>query len=270
MTRNRLDRELVRRGLVATPAEAHEAVDAGRVTVAGRPAMRAETLVAPSEELAVAGPEPSYASRGGDKLADALDRLGIDPSGRRCLDAGASTGGFTDVLLSRGAAQVVAVDVGYGQLAWPLRTDERVLVLERTNVRDLLPDDLPFRPALITADLSFISLTKVLPALVGIGAADADLVLLVKPQFEAARGEVGAGGVVDDPSVWRRTLESVVTACITADAGPRAVVPSPLPGPAGNVEFFLHARAGGRTRGIDLEQALLEGEKLRPVRGDAS
>ncbi|MGH2692574.1 MAG: TlyA family RNA methyltransferase [Actinomycetota bacterium] len=269
MTRNRLDLELVRRGLVTTPAEAREAVDAGRVTVAGRPAVRTETLVAPAEALAVAGPGPLYASRGGDKLAVALSRLGVDPAGRRCLDAGASTGGFTDVLLSRGAAQVLAVDVGYGQLAWPLRTDERVVVLERTNVRDLLPDDLPFRPDLLTADLSFISLTKVIPALVGIATTDADLVLLVKPQFEAARGEVAAGGVVDDPRVWRRTLESVVTACITADAGPRAVVPSPLPGPAGNVEFFLHSRVGGRTRGVDLEQALLEGQKLRAAKGGA-
>lgn len=255
---------------MATPEDAQDAIDAGRVTVAGRPAVKAETLVAPSEPLAVEGPGRDYASRGGDKLAAALDRFGIDPAGRQCLDAGASTGGFTDVLLSRGAARVVAVDVGYGQLAWHLRTDDRVLVVERTNVRDLRAEDLPFRPQLVTADLSFISLAKVTPSLVGLAAEDGDLILLVKPQFEAPRGEVGAGGVVEEPSVWRRALESVADACRSAGAGPTAAMASPLPGPAGNVEFFLHARAGARTAGPDLAAALREGEALRSVKGEAS
>lgn len=270
MTRKRLDDELVRRGLAANLVEAERAIDDGRVTVAGRPAVKAETLVAPSEAVAVTGEGRSFASRGGDKLVDALARFRVDPSGRLCLDAGASTGGFTDVLLSRGAAKVIAVDVGYGQLAWPLRTDDRVVVLERTNVRDLRPEDLPFRPELVTADLSFISLAQVLPALVGAATPEAELILLVKPQFEAPRPDVAPGGVVNDPEVWRRSLESVMTACLTADAAPLAVVPSPLPGPAGNVEFFLHARVGAETQGVDLDEALLEGEKLRPARGEAS
>jgi len=270
LTRRPLDQELVRRGLVATPADARELIDSGRVTVGGRSTVKAETLVAPSEPLAVEREARSYASRGGDKLAAALDRFGIDPSARRCLDAGASSGGFTDVLLVRGAARVVAVDVGYGQLAWELRRDDRVIVMERTNARDLVPRDLPFRPNLVTADLSFISLTKVVPALLEVVGEDADLVLLVKPQFEAARGEVGPGGVVDDPSVWRRALGSVVKAALDVGAGPLAVMASPLPGPAGNVEFFLHARAGARSTGVDVEAALAEGEKLRQVRGEAS
>jgi 23S rRNA (cytidine1920-2'-O)/16S rRNA (cytidine1409-2'-O)-methyltransferase len=270
LTRRRLDQELVRRGLVATPAEARELIDAGRVTVDGRSTVKAETLVAPAEPLAIQGEGGPYASRAGDKLAAALDRFEVDPSSRRCLDAGASSGGFTDVLLARGAAQVAAVDVGYGQLAWQLRTDERVIVLERTNVRDLREEDVPFKPSLVTADLSFISLTKVISALVEVATEDADMVLLVKPQFEAARGEVGAGGVVDDPTVWRSALESVMKAALSAGAGPLAVVASSLPGPAGNVEFFLHARVGVRATGVDVEAALAEGERLRRVRGEAS
>jgi 23S rRNA (cytidine1920-2'-O)/16S rRNA (cytidine1409-2'-O)-methyltransferase len=255
---------------VASPADARDAIDGGRVQVAGRPALKAETLVAPSEALVVERAERSYASRGGDKLAAGLDQLQVDPSGRSCLDAGASSGGFTDVLLSQGAARVVAVDVGYGQLAWPLRNDPRVTVLERTNVRELAPADLPFRPDLITADLSFISLTKVVPVLARLAGEAADLVLLVKPQFEASRSEVLAGGVVEDPAVWRRTLESVARCCIDEGAGPQGVVPSPFPGPAGNVEFFLHARMGESESRLDLDKPILEGEKLRPVKGEAS
>ena len=270
MRRRRLDEELVRRGLASTPGAAREAIDTGRVTLSGRFGVKAETLVAPSEPLAVHKPETEFASRGGDKLAGALDRLQVDPSGRHCLDAGASSGGFTDVLLSRGADHVIAVDVGYGQLAWNLRTDDRVTVLERTNARDLTPSDLAYRPDLITADLSFISLAKVVPDLVALATHDAELVLLVKPQFEAPQEDVSPGGVVLDPAVWKSSVEAVARACEEAGAGPVAVVPSPLPGPAGNVEFFLHARGGSPLRKLDLTRAVAEGEKLRQVKGEAS
>jgi 23S rRNA (cytidine1920-2'-O)/16S rRNA (cytidine1409-2'-O)-methyltransferase len=213
--------------------------------------------------VTVSGPPRPYVSRGGEKLAAALDGLGIEASGRRCLDAGASTGGFTDVLLSRGAAHVIAVDVGYGQLAWELRADARVTVLERTNVRDLSPETLPYRPSLVAADLSFISLTLAVPALAPLWAAHADLVLLVKPQFEARRDEVGPGGVVRDPEVWRGALERVSAAAASEGAGTVGAMASPLPGPAGNVEFFLHARAGAAGIGVDLDAAVAEGLRIR-------
>ena len=269
MTRNRLDRELVRRGLVETPEKAYEAIELGRVTVSGRPALKAETLVAPSEPVALERPGRTYASRGGDKLAAALDRFGVDPSTRRCMDAGASTGGFTDVLLSRGAAQVIAIDVGYGQLAWQLRTDDRVIVMERSNVRDLRPEDLPFRPELVTADLSFISLAATVPNLVGLATDDAELILLVKPQFEARRHEVGSGGVVSDPAVWKAAIESVASALSDAGAGAVGAMASPLPGPSGNVEFFLHARAGGRPTDLKLVSVIEEATALIST-GEAS
>lgn len=270
MTRRRLDLELVRRGLVATRGEADDAIEAGRVTVAGRPAVKPETLVAPNEPVAVRETGGAFASRGGEKLAAALDRFGVDPSEKVCLDAGASTGGFTDVLLSRGARQVIAVDVGYGQLAWHLRTDDRVVVMERTNARDLSPRDLPSRPNVVTADLSFISLAKVVPTLVGLAGEDADLVLLVKPQFEAPRREVGSGGVVEDAAVWRRVIESVMAACRGVGAEAIACMASPLPGPSGNVEFFIHARVGATPLHVDLARALSEGQSLRRVKGRAS
>ena len=184
MPRRRLDAELVRRGLVRSREEARDAVEAGLVLVAGRPADKPARLVADDEPVQVSAPVRRFVSRGGDKLDAALERFPVDPAGRDCLDAGASTGGFTDVLLHRAAARVLAVDVGYGQLDWSIRTDARVTVLERTNVRDLRPDAMPFRPSVVVADLSFISLVTVLPALVALATDDADLVLLVKPQFE--------------------------------------------------------------------------------------
>jgi 23S rRNA (cytidine1920-2'-O)/16S rRNA (cytidine1409-2'-O)-methyltransferase len=262
VTRNRLDRELVRRGLVETPEDAHEAIERGRVTVSGRPGVKAETLVASSEPVAVESAGRAYASRGGDKLVAALERFGVDPSNRSCLDAGASTGGFTDVLLSRGAARVIAVDVGYGQLAWRLRTDDRVVVMERSNVRDLQPGDLPFRPDLITADLSFISLAATVPSLRRLASDDAELVLLVKPQFEAPREAVKPGGVVTDPAVWKQAIESV--ALVLGEIGAAAIgaMASPLPGPSGNVEFFLHARSGARAGDLRLGAAIEEGAAL--------
>jgi 23S rRNA (cytidine1920-2'-O)/16S rRNA (cytidine1409-2'-O)-methyltransferase len=261
--RRRLDLELVRRGLAGSPGEAREAILRGGVLVRGRPAPKPETLVDPGEAISLAGQTRPYVSRGGEKLAAALDRFGIDPAGRECLDAGASTGGFTDALLARGAARVTAVDVGYGQLAWALREDPRVTVMERTNVRDLEPDRLTRRSDLVVADLSFISLTKVLPALSRVSADDAEFVLLVKPQFEADPAEVGRGGVVRDPEVWRRAIREVAEAGERQGLGPQAVIPSPLPGPAGNVEFLLYAVRGRPGRVLDLDEALVAGRVVR-------
>jgi 23S rRNA (cytidine1920-2'-O)/16S rRNA (cytidine1409-2'-O)-methyltransferase len=253
--RRRLDLELVRRGLAGTRSEARDAIGAGRVTVAGRPATKAGTLVAAEEPIRLERSR-RFASRGGDKLAPVLDGFGIQLRGRRCLDAGAGTGGFTDVLLSRGAAHVVAVDVGYGQLAWKLRQDPRVTVVERTNVRSLTSEDLPYPPDLVVADLSFISLSKVLGALASVAAPGADFVLLVKPQFEAGPEEVGRGGVVRDPQTWRRVIEAVATAARESGLGPLGLAPSPVPGPAGNIEFFLHARLGDPGRDLDVDAAV--------------
>jgi len=254
--RRRLDQELVRRGLTTSRTEARDAIMAGRVTVAGRPAMKPGGLIAAGEPVSVEGEREAFASRGGRKLRAALDRFAVVIEGRRCLDAGASTGGFTDVLLRAGASHVTAVDVGYGQLAWKLRTDARVTVLERTNVRDLTPEDLAGPAEVIVADLSFISLRTVLPALLSVAAADADLILLVKPQFEVGRGRVGRGGVVSDPGHWVAAIEGVAEACSALGAGPQDVVASPIRGPAGNVEFLLHARRGAEARVPDVSGAI--------------
>jgi 23S rRNA (cytidine1920-2'-O)/16S rRNA (cytidine1409-2'-O)-methyltransferase len=211
--------------------------------VGGAPALKAARLVAPHEAVEIAGAPPRYVSRAGDKLAAALDHFELDVSGLRALDAGASTGGFTDCLLQRGVAGVVAVDVGYGQLHERVRADPRVEVHERRNVRDLGPGDLgpPFR--LVVADLSFISLRTVLPNLVAVAAPGADLVLLVKPQFEAGRRESSQGrGVIRDPEVWRRVLDEVARAVRALGGAIMGVMVSPIRGAEGNVEFLLHAR----------------------------
>lgn len=235
-------------------AEAREAIEAGLVTVDGAPALKAARQVARTEALVVAAPPRRFVSRGGEKLDAAIDRFGADPDGRRCLDAGASTGGFTDCLLQRGAAHVTAVDVGYGQMHHRVRTDERVTVLERTNARHLEANDVPQPPpGLVVADLSFISLTLVLPALRRVAADRAQAVLLVKPQFEAGPEDVGDGGVVRDPDVWRRALREVVTAAREVGWPPVGAMPSPLVGAAGNVEFLLHL-ADGRTTSVDRER----------------
>jgi 23S rRNA (cytidine1920-2'-O)/16S rRNA (cytidine1409-2'-O)-methyltransferase len=262
MPRRRLDVELVRRGLANSRAEAQAAVEAGLVTVAGSPATKAASLVAADAPVKVLGPARPFVSRGGEKLRAALDRFSVDPRGRDCLDAGASTGGFTDCLLQAGAGRVVAVDVGYGQLAWWVRNDPRVTVMERTNVRTLEPEALPFAPDLVVADLSFISLRTVLPALVRAAAPHAEFVVLVKPQFEAGPGGVGSGGVVRDPEVWRRVLGEVAEAFGSVDVGVLGVVASPLRGPAGNVEFLLHGRRGVDDARVDLDAAVTEGEGL--------
>jgi 23S rRNA (cytidine1920-2'-O)/16S rRNA (cytidine1409-2'-O)-methyltransferase len=242
--RRRLDVEMVRRGMAGSRSEAAAAIHSGSVSVAGLPAVKAGTLVGAEEPIVLARPARRFVSRGGEKLDAALDRFGVAVTGRRALDAGASTGGFTDCLLSRGAAHVVAVDVGYGQLHWRLRQDPRVTLLERTNARELEPQDLPYRPDVVTADLSFISLRVVIPALARCASPEADLVLLVKPQFEARRGAVGPSGVVTDPAVWRWVLTRVVDACSSEKVATVGLMASPLRGPAGNVEFLLHGRPG--------------------------
>ncbi len=247
MSRRRLDAELVRRGLARSRDQAAELVAAGRVRVAGQVAPKAATQVTTDEPIVVArGLEREYVSRGGHKLAGALDRFapeGLDVTGRRALDAGASTGGFTDVLLRRGARHVIAVDVGYGQLAWSLRTDERVTTLDRTNVRELSPEVIGEPVELVVGDLSFISLAMVIPALVQCATGDADFVLMVKPQFEVGRERLGAGGVVRDPQLRASSVVSVAQAGQRSGLGVRGVVASPLPGPSGNVEYFLWLRA---------------------------
>jgi 23S rRNA (cytidine1920-2'-O)/16S rRNA (cytidine1409-2'-O)-methyltransferase len=258
--RRRLDAELVRRGLAESEEEAHEAIRNGHVTVRGAPATKITTLVAGDEALAVLGPKSPFVSRGGQKLAAALDAFAIDPAGRDCLDAGASTGGFTDCLLQRGARHVVAVDVGTAQLAWELRTDPRVTVLEKTDVRTLGRQSLPYRHSLVTADLSFISLRSAVEPLIQAADPVADLVLLIKPQFEAGREHVEAGGVVRDPAVWRRAIEEVATAAERGGAVRAGVIASPIRGPAGNAEFLLHARIGAKARGevgsLDIDGAI--------------
>ena len=256
---------MVRRGLVASRSEAALAIRSGRVVVSGSPAMKAGSLVLSDEPISLRGAPRPYVSRGGEKLESALDRFAIDASGALALDAGASTGGFTHCLLSRGARHVIAVDVGYGQLDWRLRQDPRVTVLERTNVRNLRAADLPFAPEIVVADLSFISLTIVIPPLAELSAPDSDFVLLVKPQFEAGRDNVGSGGVVVDPKTWRSALLAVVEASRRAGLQPSRVMASPLRGPAGNVEFLLHATRGpgGGEASPDVDQAIADGLALR-------
>jgi 23S rRNA (cytidine1920-2'-O)/16S rRNA (cytidine1409-2'-O)-methyltransferase len=240
--RRRLDAELVRRGLSVSRQRALEAIGAGRVLVGGMPARSAARRVAADDPITVSGDGPRFVSRGGDKLAASLDHFDLDAAGRRALDAGASTGGFTDCLLRAGAAHVVAVDVGRGQLAWSLRTDPRVTVLERTNVRYLTPEDIGGVTGLGVADLSFISLSVCAPALARCTTGDADLVLLVKPQFEAGRSQIGKGGVVRDPAVHRAVLHRVRDDLARSGVRAVAAMPSPLRGADGNVEFFFHCR----------------------------
>jgi 23S rRNA (cytidine1920-2'-O)/16S rRNA (cytidine1409-2'-O)-methyltransferase len=261
--RRRLDLELVRRGLATTQREAAEAILAGRILVEGGPALNPATMVSPADPVAIAEKSRRYVSRGGEKLDAALTRFAIDVEGLKCLDAGAATGGFTDALLAHGAGHVVAVDVAYGQFAWSLRTDSRVTVIERLNVRNLLPKDLPYAPDLVVADLSFISLARVLPSLSAVASDGATFVLLIKPQFEARRDFVEAGGVVRDPAGWHASILTVERACRTVGLGPLEAMVSPLRGPAGNVEFFLHARKGDVGRAVDIEAVVQEADQLR-------
>jgi 23S rRNA (cytidine1920-2'-O)/16S rRNA (cytidine1409-2'-O)-methyltransferase len=244
--RRRLDLELVRRGLVSTREQAQAAVAARQVLVAGAVAERASRLVDPGDPVTLAGPRARFVSRGGLKLDAALDRFQVDVSGRRALDAGASTGGFTDCLLQRGAVSVVAVDVGRGQLHERLATDPRVQSRERTNIRYLTVADLGGAPfEVIVADLSFISLRTVAPVLLDrLSAPGADVVVLVKPQFEAGRQAASAGrGVIRDPALWSQALLDVLGALSDQGAAMMGLMVSPLTGADGNVEFLAHFRA---------------------------
>jgi 23S rRNA (cytidine1920-2'-O)/16S rRNA (cytidine1409-2'-O)-methyltransferase len=244
---SRLDAELVRRGLARSREHAGELIATGRVEVGGVVAAKPATGVASgaSVRVRVDDDDPGYVSRGGYKLAGALTAFAhITVPGKRCLDAGASTGGFTDVLLRAGAAQVVAVDVGYGQLAWALRTDPRVTVVDRTNVRSLSPEVIGGPADLTVADLSFISLPIVLPALAACTSVNGDLLPMVKPQFEVGRERLGAGGVVRDPRHRADAVVHVAHAAAGLGWPARGVARSPLPGPSGNVEFFLWLRRG--------------------------
>ncbi len=239
MPRVRLDQLVVDRGLTASRERARALILAGQITVEGRPSTKAGTLVDANADLALVAPDHPYVGRGGLKLAHALDTFGIDASGKSALDIGASTGGFTDVLLSRGATRVVALDVGHGQLDWRLREDPRVVVMERVNARHLVPGDLPFLPDIVVIDVSFISLRLILPQVPALLRPGGAVVALVKPQFEAGRAEVRKG-VVRDPEIHARVVREIVGAA--SDVGLTAVssTPSPIAGAKGNVEFLLH------------------------------
>ncbi|HZJ07154.1 MAG TPA: TlyA family RNA methyltransferase [Nocardioidaceae bacterium] len=248
--RLRLDAEMVRRGLARSREDASDLISTGRVRVAGAVATKPATGVSTDVALLVVEDlsRPNYVSRGGHKLAGALEIFlpqGLGVAGRRCLDAGASTGGFTDVLLRNQAREVIAVDVGYGQLAWPLQQDPRVTVHDRVNVRGLSADRINGPVDLVVSDLSFISLHLVLDALLSVMAVGGDLCLMVKPQFEVGKDRVGKGGVVRDPAMRAGAVASVASAASQQGWGARGVTTSPLPGPAGNVEYFLWLRAGG-------------------------
>jgi 23S rRNA (cytidine1920-2'-O)/16S rRNA (cytidine1409-2'-O)-methyltransferase len=247
MTRRvRLDAELVRRDLARSREHASTLIDAGHVLVAGRVASKPATQVGTDQAIVVRpGDEPTWASRGAHKLLGALatfEPLGLVVEGRRCLDAGASTGGFTDVLLRRGAAEVHAVDVGYGQLTWALQNDPRVHVHDRTNIRTLEPVDIGGPVQLVVADLSFISLTVVMPAVTRACVQEGDIVLMIKPQFEVGKDNLGKNGVVRDPALHADAVHRVGRAAHELGWGTRALAPSPLPGPAGNVEYFCWLR----------------------------
>jgi 23S rRNA (cytidine1920-2'-O)/16S rRNA (cytidine1409-2'-O)-methyltransferase len=238
----RLDLLLVERGLAPTRTRAASLILAGVVRVDGEVADKAGRAVATDAAIEVVAPDHPWVSRGGVKLAAALDAFGVSPAGKRCLDVGASTGGFTHVLLERGAAQVVALDVGRGQLDWTLRNDPRVVVVEGINARNLAPGELDGPFAVVTVDVSFISLRLVLPALLPHLAAGGDLVALVKPQFEAGRGEVGKGGVVRDETTRERAIARTLDAAREIGLECVARLRSPLAGPAGNVEELAHLR----------------------------
>ena len=254
MARVRLDSLLAERGLFESRSRAAAAVMAGEVQVASRLASKPSQLVDPTAEIVVAA-APAYVSRGGVKLANALDALGVPVAGRSCLDVGASTGGFTDCLLQRGAARVIALDVAYGELDYRLRNDSRVTVIERTNARSV--SELPYAPSLIVIDVSFISLTKVLPAVVGLAAPEFDCLAMVKPQFEVGRERVGKGGVVHDPELRRSAVAGVAESAVGLGCSVVGFAPSGLPGPKGNLETFVWLAEGGRDVG-DWRAALAE------------
>ena len=240
--RSRLDFEIARRGLADSRETAQRLIMAGRVRVNSRPADKADLKVSSETAIEIVGSDPEYASRGAYKLIAALDRFSIDVAGRNALDVGASTGGFTDVLLKRGVAHVIALDVGYGQLAEKLRIDPRVTVMDRTNIRLVRPGDLPYRPDLVTIDTSFISLRIVLPAVLALAAPKADIVALVKPQFEVGKGKVGKGGIVRDEALRHEALDGIVEFARSLDLEIAGSIDSPIEGAKGNREFLLAMR----------------------------
>ncbi|WP_204451334.1 TlyA family RNA methyltransferase [Actinokineospora baliensis] len=244
--RARLDAELVRRGLARSRDHASELIAAGRVTIRGTVASKAATGVETDAAVVVkdVDDDPNWASRGAHKLIGALDAFAVPVEGRRCLDAGASTGGFTDVLLRRGAAQVVAADVGRGQLVWRLQNDERVVVKDRTNVRAITAEDIDGPVDLVVADLSFISARLVMPALHSCLRDGGDLLPMIKPQFEVGKERLGAGGVVRQPELRVEVVSRVLVAAGELGLRLHGVVASPLPGPSGNVEYFAWLRRG--------------------------
>ncbi|WP_419926803.1 TlyA family RNA methyltransferase [Candidatus Poriferisocius sp.] len=258
-SRRRLDVELIRRGLVASRDRAREAVASGRVTVNGAVAQKAARLVLPGDAVEVSGPPNRHVSRGGEKLEGALAAFNLDVVGMRCCDVGASTGGFTDCLLQNGAAGVVAVDVGRAQMHERLTGDSRVTVYERTDVREVEPVAIGSPFDLVTADVSFISLTSVMTSLAELAAPSAPVVVLVKPQFEVGRLEASRGrGVIRDPELWQAALDRATESAILAGLAPQAAIPSPLKGAQGNVEFFLHLKKGGVPSTVDSAQLAAE------------
>ncbi|HEY8581909.1 MAG TPA: TlyA family RNA methyltransferase [Capillimicrobium sp.] len=263
MPKVRLDALLAQRGLFESRTRAAASVLAGEVLLGHerRRAAKPGQLV-DDEVLVDVDAPPQYVSRGGIKLANALDAVGLDVTGRRALDVGASTGGFTDCLLQRGAAHVVAVDVAYGELAWSLRNDERVTVLERVNARALEPAQLPWAPDLMVCDVSFISVAKVLPAVLRCCAERFDALVMVKPQFEVGKGRVGKGGVVREPQLRREAVVAVAAAAQELGATVAGVAPSGLPGPKGNRETFLWLAEGARPDGLADVTATVEGMDL--------
>jgi 23S rRNA (cytidine1920-2'-O)/16S rRNA (cytidine1409-2'-O)-methyltransferase len=242
MAKERLDKLLVERGLAETRTKAQALILAGKVFVNEQRAEKPGQSFAPSSEVRIKGETARYVSRGGIKLESALREFAIDPSGRTCIDVGASTGGFTDCLLQHGALKVWAVDVGHGQLAWRIRQDSRVVVVEGVNARNLNPGDFPASFELATLDLSFISLAKVFPAVATLLAPDADVIALIKPQFEVGKGEVGRGGIVADPAKHRRVIEEIITAAAGEGLWGIGLIESPIRGAEGNREFLVHLK----------------------------
>ena len=254
-TRGRIDRVLVEKGLVESREKATRLILAGDVLVDGRRVDKAGALVDATADIEIRG-RSAYVSRGGEKLAHALDTFAVDPRGKTCADIGASTGGFTDCLLQRGAVRVYAIDVGTGQLDQKLRRDPRVVSMEKMNARTIDPRLFEERPALAVIDVAFISLEKVLPAIFNLVAPRGEIVALVKPQFEAGREAVGKGGVVRDPEVHRKVVVRIARWAVLRGWHVRSVTPSPLRGPKGNREFFLHLASHGRSA-VDFE-AMIE------------
>ena len=259
--KTRLDAELVRRELARSRENAVELIAAGKVLVNGIPATKAATQVDAQISITLKDEQAEFVSRGGHKLAGALDHFAnLDVVDKIALDAGASTGGFTDVLLKRGVKKVVAADVGYGQLAWQLQNDNRVKILDRVNVRSLTKEQVAEEIDLVVADLSFISLKIVLPALIAVAKDDADFLIMVKPQFEVGKDKLGAGGVVRDAALRKEAVAAVAAAAFSLGLGCLGVVASPLPGPSGNVEYFLWlSKAGQALLEVDLDLAIERG-----------